>query len=91
VVSLDVLHSNRDFRRKPLAPLYKILFPPETYTIIVKTCIKIIDVLSYSDLRAMRNTSGIKQLTLYALGYRMIQLFNAFLQYFGQIDLLSNH
>ena len=61
------------------------------HILIVKTCIKIIDVLSYSDLREMKNTDGNKHLTVYTLGYRMIQLFNAFLQYFGQIDLLSNY
>jgi predicted transcriptional regulator len=41
------------------------------HTLNVKTCIKIIDVLSYSDLQAM-NTGGKKHLTLYALGYRLI-------------------
>ena len=50
-----------------------------------------VDVLSYSDLQAMKNTGSKKHLTLYALGYRSTQLFNAFLQYLGQIDLLSNY
>jgi glycosylphosphatidylinositol transamidase (GPIT) subunit GPI8 len=40
--------------------------------LIVKTCINIIDVFSYSDLRAMKNTGGKKHLTLYALEYRVI-------------------
>ena len=75
---------NCEFGGKPLIQLASVSWN----TLIIKTSIKIGDVLSYSDLQAIKNTSGKKHLTL---GYRTIQLFNAFLQYLGQIDLLSNY
>jgi hypothetical protein len=58
-MNLEIISApNRYFRRKPLNPFYKMLFPSAEAHTNCKNCIKIIDVLSYSDLRAMKNTGG---------------------------------